>query len=87
MRGHMKMHLGLLAAITVIFGLQAIGVTVPAAVLYLVVLACPLMMIAMMRGHDHGAHGAPAAGAASQVDQMAGHTRKGRARSQAEVKR
>ena len=75
MRGHMKMHLALLAAITVIFGLQAIGVTVPTAVLYLVVLACPLMMITMMRGHDHRAHGAPEAGAASQADQMASHTR------------
>lgn len=55
MRRHMWMHVGLLAAIAVLFGVSALGVTIPNAVVYLVVLACPAMMIFMMMGmgHDH----------------------------------
>lgn len=53
MRRHMWMHVGLLAAILAIFGLGALGVTIPSAVIYLVVLACPLMMVFMMFGMDH----------------------------------
>lgn len=64
MKRHMWMHISLLVAIVVVFGLSAVGVTVPSAVIYLVVLACPLMMVFMMvgmnhrdepgSGHDHG---------------------------------
>lgn len=53
MRRHMWMHVGMLAAILAIFGLSALGVTIPSAVIYLVVLACPLMMVFMMFGMDH----------------------------------
>jgi uncharacterized membrane protein len=53
MRHHLWMHAGLLAAILTVFGLSALGVTVPTAVVYLIVLACPLMMISMMFTHDH----------------------------------
>jgi hypothetical protein len=49
----MMMHVGMLAAILVIFGLSALGVAIPQAVVYLVVLACPLMMVFMMFGMDH----------------------------------
>ena len=55
MRNHLWMHVGLVAAIAAIFGLSAVGVAVPTAVVYAVVLACPLMMVFMMFGmnHDH----------------------------------
>lgn len=53
MRRHMWMHVGLLAAILAIFGLSALGVAIPTGVVYLVVLACPLMMVFMMFGMDH----------------------------------
>jgi hypothetical protein len=47
------MHGGLLAAILVLFGLSALGVSIPTAAVYLVVLACPLMMVFMMFGMSH----------------------------------
>lgn len=58
MRRHMWMHVGLLAAILAVFGLSALGVAIPNAVVYLIVLACPLMMVFMMVGmnHDHEGH-------------------------------
>ena len=59
MKSHLWMHVGLLAAIVSIFGLSALGVSIPVGVVYLVVLACPLMMVFMMRGmnHDHASPG------------------------------
>jgi hypothetical protein len=56
MRHHIWMHVGLVVAILGIVGLQALGVAVPIGIVYLVVLACPLMMVFMMIGmsHDHG---------------------------------
>ncbi len=54
MRNHSWMHAGIIAAILVVFGLGALGVTVPTAVIYLILLACPLMMVFMMFGMNHG---------------------------------
>jgi hypothetical protein len=54
MRNHTWMHAGLLTAILAVFGLGALGVAVPSAVIYLIVLACPLMMVFMMFGMNHG---------------------------------
>lgn len=53
MRRHMWMHVGMLAAILAILGLSALGVAIPTGVVYLVVLACPLMMVLMMLGMNH----------------------------------
>ncbi len=53
MRRHMWMHVGMLAAIVAIFGLSALGVAIPTGVVYLVLLACPLMMVFMMVGMKH----------------------------------
>lgn len=70
MRHHMWMHVGLLAAIMVIFGLSALGVAIPTAVIYLVVLACPLMMVSMMLGKDHD-HGSADPGSPAGHDHQA----------------
>jgi hypothetical protein len=53
MRRHLWMHVGLVAAILALFGLSALGVAIPTGVVYLVLLACPLMMIFMMVGMNH----------------------------------
>lgn len=54
MRNHTWMHAGILGAILAVFGLGALGVAVPTAVIYLILLACPLMMVFMMFGMNHG---------------------------------
>lgn len=53
MRRHLWMHGGMAAAIVAIVGLRALGVAIPTGVVYLVVLACPLMMVSMMLGMNH----------------------------------
>lgn len=53
MRNHMWMHTGILGAIVLVLGLGALGVAVPTAGIYLILLACPLMMIYMMFGMNH----------------------------------
>lgn len=62
MKHHTWIHIGLLIAVVAVLGSRAAGVGVPTAVIYLVVLACPLMMVLMMlgmrrdmtpSGHDH----------------------------------
>ena len=57
MRRHLWMHVGLVVAVVGVLGLSALGVDIPIGVIYLVVLACPVMMIFMMFGmnHDHEA--------------------------------
>lgn len=60
MRHHLWMHAGLLAALVGVLTLSALGITIPIGVVFLVLLACPLMMILMMSGdHGHGEHQAP----------------------------
>ena len=54
MRRHLWIHVGMVAAIIAIFGLDALGVAVPVVVVYLVMLGCPLMMGYMMFGTKHG---------------------------------
>ncbi|MBI2706659.1 MAG: DUF2933 domain-containing protein [Actinobacteria bacterium] len=54
------MHAGLLVALVGIVALSALGVTIPLAIVFLVLLACPLMMILMMSGeHGHGENQVP----------------------------
>jgi hypothetical protein len=53
----MWMHVGLVVAIVGIVVLNALGVVVPTAVVYLVLLACPLMMVFMMFGMKHDRDG------------------------------
>jgi uncharacterized membrane protein len=69
MRRHLWMHVGLIAVMAGVFGLRALGVTIPTAVIYLVVLACPLMMVSMMLGmdHDHDHDSADSADGGSSV--------------------
>lgn len=57
MRRHMWIHIGLLIAVVAVLGSRAAGVGVPTAIVYLVVLACPLMMIVMMLGMQNHATG------------------------------
>jgi hypothetical protein len=68
MRRHRWMHVGLVAAILAIFGLSAFGVAIPTGVVYLVLLACPLMMVFMMFGMNHDHEG----GSGSDHDTKAG---------------
>jgi len=63
------MHMGLLAAILAVVGLSALGVTIPTGVVYLVVLACPLMMVFMMFGMSHDKEDA-SHGSHSEADQQ-----------------
>jgi hypothetical protein len=62
MKGHLWMHVGLAAAVVAVLGLNVIGVAVPTAVVYLLVLACPVMMIVMMAGMSRDQTRSPSAG-------------------------
>jgi choline-glycine betaine transporter len=53
MRSHIWMHGGLLAAIVAVVALNAAGFVVPSAFTYLIVVACPFMMVFMMVGMSH----------------------------------
>jgi hypothetical protein len=63
----------LVAGVAVLGGLWAFGVSLSTAIPYAFLLACPLMMVFMMRGMDHGSmgHGAPAKGAPADGHQHA----------------
>lgn len=63
----------LVAGGAVLGGLWAFGVSLSTAIPYAFLLACPLMMVFMMRGMDHGSmgHGAPAKGAPADGHQHA----------------
>jgi Protein of unknown function (DUF2933) len=51
---HIRMHAVLAAALLLLLALRFAGVAIPTAVVYVVVLACPLMMVWMMLGrHGH----------------------------------
>jgi hypothetical protein len=71
LRSHVWMHLGLLAAIAAVFVLTTVGVSVPTVVTYLIVAACPLMMIAMMVGMGAGHDGSAQP---SDHEEHEGHT-------------
>ncbi len=73
MRNHTWMHAGILAAILAVIGLGWMGVTVPSGVIYLILLACPLMMIFMMFGMNHS-HATPE-GSADPENADASHSR------------
>lgn len=63
----------LVAGVAVLGGLWAFGVSLSTAIPYAFLLACPLIMVFMMRGMDHGSmgHGAPAKGAPADGHQHA----------------
>lgn len=46
----------LLAGVVILIAMSALGVPLARALPYAVILACPLMMVFMMRGMDHNAH-------------------------------
>lgn len=54
MRRHLWMHAGLLVAVLAVLGLDALGVAIPIAVVYLIALACPVMLITMLLGIGMG---------------------------------
>lgn len=56
MQRHLWMHGALIALVIGVFGLSALGVAIPSGIYFLVVLACPLMMMTMMGGMGHGGH-------------------------------
>jgi hypothetical protein len=49
------------AAAGLLVGLLVAGTSVQTLLPFVVLLACPLMMIVMMRGMGHGGHGGPSA--------------------------
>jgi hypothetical protein len=51
MGSQIRVHALLAAALLVLLGLRFAGMAVPTAFVYLAVLACPVMMLSMMRGH------------------------------------
>lgn len=53
-RSHIRMHVGLLAAILALVMLRSAGVGVPTWAAYMVLLACPLMMVWMLFGMNQG---------------------------------
>ncbi len=61
----------IIAGAVALAGLWAFGVPLGRALPYAILLACPLMMVFMMRGMDHGGHGG-ASHAPSETD-TAGH--------------
>lgn len=55
-RGHIRYMI--LAGVAALAGLWILGVPLGQALPFAFFLACPLMMLFMMRGMDHGGHGA-----------------------------
>ena len=51
---HSQMLKPMLIGVAVLFGLSLFGVPVGGFLPFLILLVCPLMMIFMMRGMDHG---------------------------------
>ena len=54
--GHIRYMI--LAGVAALAGLWVLGVPLGQALPFAFFLACPLMMLFMMRGMDHGGHGA-----------------------------
>ena len=69
---HQQMIKPMLIGVGILFVLGLAGLPVLAYAPLLIILACPLMMIFMMRGMDHGGGNDQAA----QRDPHAGHTRR-----------
>ncbi|QYG94226.1 DUF2933 domain-containing protein [Iamia sp. SCSIO 61187] len=65
---HSQMLKPMLIGAAVLFGLSLFGVPVGSFLPFLILLVCPLMMIFMMRGMDHGGGHGP-----RDEDAHAGH--------------
>jgi hypothetical protein len=70
MHGNHLKHM-LVGGAVVLGALLIVGVPVGTALPYALLLACPLMMLFMMRGHGHGGHQHDAGDQAPEIDRAA----------------